>query len=80
MQRILIAGMFALVLLLSACGQGRGTVDGTAGQPPCGHAVDGGNVCRLQRGFIVQLGDGVVCHAVPDDEKVFHKGASLKIV
>ena len=50
------------------------TIDSLAAR---GKGINGGNVGVLERRFAAEGLDGVVRHAVADDNKIFHRSASL---
>ena len=51
----------------------RGDGAGAPQLAPAGQFIHMGGFCRLQRGFAAQLGDGIVPHAVADENDVFHR-------
>ena len=51
----------------------RGDGAGAPQLAPAGQFIHVGGFCRLQRGFAAQLRDGIVPHAVADENDVFHR-------
>ena len=62
---------------VTAGGQVAGAVDDVAHLALGGQGIHHGDVCCLERGLVLQGGDGVVGHAVADDKDVFHAGVLL---
>ena len=62
---------------LTARGQRLGAVHNAADCAACGKGINGGDVGVLERRFAAEGLDGVVRHAVADDNKIFHRSASL---
>ena len=57
---------------VTAGGQAVGAVDDVAHLALGGQGIHHGNAGVLEGGLVVQGGDGVVCHAVTDDEDILH--------
>ena len=57
-----------------------GAVHNAADRAARGKGINGGNVGVLERRFAAEGLDGVVRHAVADDNKIFHRSASLRCV
>ena len=62
---------------LAARGQRLGAVDGAADRAARGERIDGGNGGVFQRRFAAEGFDGVIRHAVSDDNDVFHSSFSF---
>ena len=62
---------------LAARGQRLGAVHDAADRAARGKGINGGDVGVLERRFAAEGLDGVVRHAVADDNKIFHRSASL---